>query len=278
MNASGCYSSTIEQIMALDNMQSCGAIVSKSCTIDPQNGNPTPRLYYDEDICINSMGLPNYGHSYYSNIKTNKLYIQSVYPHNVDDIDILLNTNTNFIEINLSCPNVSSKHKFENYEMYFDKIKQNRKDKIIGIKMAPIFDYNDYGIMGNLLLKYDINFITCCNSIPNCLVVDYNLEQTVIKPNNGLGGMSFKGVSLSNVYNFYKILNDKIDIIGCGGINNGRDVIDYILCGAKCIQLGNILLRKGKDVFNKIENEIYDILHKKGYNDIGDIYGKIKVC
>lgn len=278
MNASGCLSSTTSNIQQLDNAQSCGAIVSKSCTINPQNGNSLPRLYYDDDICINSMGLPNYGHQYYSNIKTTKPYIQSIYPHNINDISPLLDTNANIIEINLSCPNTSTHHKFENYEMYFDKIKQNKKDKIVGIKMAPIFDINDYKHMSNLLLKYDMNFITCSNTIPNCLVVDHNTQQTVIHPNNGLGGMSFKHISLANVYNFHKILNNKIDIIGCGGINNGKDVIDYILCGAKCIQLGSVLLRKGINVFNDIHNEVYDILHKKNCKSINDIYGKITIC
>ena len=89
MNASGCYSSTIEQLKELDCIFKCGAIVSKSCTISPQTGNELPRLYTDESICINSMGLPNFGCKYYSNITLNKLHIQSVYPKNINVINVV---------------------------------------------------------------------------------------------------------------------------------------------------------------------------------------------
>jgi dihydroorotate dehydrogenase (fumarate) len=286
MNASGCYSSTIQQLEELDRTPSCGAIVSKSCTLLAQDGNEHPRLYIGENahtntctnICINSMGLPNLGHKYYSNITTNKLYIQSVYPKNIGELDELFTTKTNIIEVNMSCPNVVTSYKFNNYELYLDKINQIKKDKIIGIKLPPLFDLEEYNIMSNLLLKYNISFITCTNTIPNCLVIDYKKEETVIRPNNGLGGMSFKPVSLSNVYNFYRILGDKIDIIGCGGIMTGLDVFEYILCGAKCVQLGSCLLKEGGNSFGRIEKELYDIMEVKGYNNVDDFRGRVRVC
>ena len=278
MNASGCYSSTIEQLKELDCIFKCGAIVSKSCTISPQTGNELPRLYTDESICINSMGLPNFGCKYYSNITLNKLHIQSVYPKNINDLNELFTTKSNMIEVNMSCPNVLASYNFDNFELYLNKINQIKKDKIIGIKLAPIFDLKEYGIMSNLLLKYNINFITCTNTIPNCLVVDYKRESTVIRPNNGLGGMSYKAVSLANVYNFHKILGDKIDIIGCGGITTGKDVFEYILCGAKCVQLGNCLLKEGVDCFGRINRELQCIMLNKGYEHISDFLGKVKLC
>jgi len=278
MNASGCYSSTLDQINKLDKTKSCAVVMSKSCTVISQDGNLRPRLYLDDTQCLNSMGLPNLGHDYYSNININKPYIQSIYPKTIDDLDKLFDTNSKIIEVNMSCPNVSSSYNINNYESYLDKIYQLKKDKIVGLKLAPIFDLKEYHIMSNMILKYDINFITCSNSIPNCLIVDFINEKTVIKPNNGLGGMSLKAISLSNVYNFHKILKDKVDIIGAGGITCGKDVFEYILCGAKCVQIGSTLLRDGTKCFERIENELHDIMKMKNYNKISDFYGKIKLC
>lgn len=276
MNASGCRCSTVEQINKLDNNKSCGAIVSKSCTVLPQDGNPQPRLYINDTKCINSMGLPNFGHKYYSNILTNKLYIQSIYPHNLEELDTLFDTKSKVIEVNLSCPNVMSKHKFDTYEMYLNKIYKIKGDKIIGIKLPPVFNLDDYHVFSTLLLKYEINYIVCCNTIPNCLIINYKSEHVMLKPNNGLGGMSFKEISLANVYNFHKLLGDKIDIVGCGGINNGSDVFEYILCGAKCVQLGSCLIRDDK-CFERIEKELNDIMVMKGYTGLDNFFGKIRV-
>ena len=90
--------------------------------------------------------------------------------------------------------------------------------------------------------------------------------------------MSFKAVSLANVYQFYKRLKNKIDIVGCGAIKNGKDIFDYLLCGAICVQIGSQLLREGLNVFERLECELKDIMNKKGYKTINDFQGKIKVC
>lgn len=278
MNASGCNSSTTNQIKELDITPGCGAILSKSCTVNPQDGNPTPRLYFDDNVCINSMGLPNFGCDYYSKIYTKKPYIHSIYPHDPIELDKLFANDSDIIELNLSCPNaISGQHKFETYDLYLDKINQYTKDKFVGIKLAPIFNLKEYYVMSSLLLKYNIDFITCCNTVPNCLIIDYETEETMIKPNYGLGGMSFKPVSLSNVYNFHRILGDQIDIIGSGGINTGKDVFEYILCGAKCVQLGACLLREGLGCFGRISKELCEVMKEKGYGGLDDFRGCVKV-
>jgi dihydroorotate dehydrogenase (fumarate) len=276
LNASGCYSSTLSQIQELDQIPSCGAIVSKSCTIQPQFGNPHPRFYQDDKVCINSMGLPNFGHNYYSNITTNKLYIQSVYPKTINDLDVLFNTKSMVIEVNMSCPNVN--YKLDNYEECLDKIKLIKNNKIVGLKMSPIFDIQGYDIMSNLILKYDIDYIVCSNNIGNCLVVDWEKEETVIHPNFGLGGMSMKSVSLANVYNFSRRLGNRCDVVGCGGIESGRDAFEYILCGAKCVSIGSCLLKEGIGCFGRIEWELLEIMRNKGYRDVGEFCGMVKNC
>lgn len=270
LNASGCYSTTIEQLEELNQNQYCYGIVSKSATLLPQSGHPHPRLYIDEDCCINSIGLENKGLEYYNNIKTNKLYVQSLYTDNLDNIEQLLkNVKSEVIEFNLSCPNLSSL----NFKEYLDTINKYRSDKIIGIKMPPLLYKNDIINYSNLLNKYKIDFITCCNNIPNCLVIEDN--QTVIYPNSGLGGMSFKHLALGNVYQFYQHFNGII--IGCGGVKTGKDVYEYVLVGVSYIQIGSTLLREGPNCFERINKEFQFLLNQRGYTSYNDIKGKLKI-
>ena len=50
-----------------------------------------------------------------------------------------------------------------------------------------------------------------------------------------------KPVALANVRSFYKLLGDRMMIIGCGGIKTGVDVFEHLLAGASLVQLGTVL-------------------------------------
>ncbi len=294
MNASGCWCTTEKE---LDDLyySNAGAIVSKSGTMCPRNGNPKPRFFMDGVgvTSINSMGLPNLGYEFYlayGKKITMKPFIQSVHPFSLDELDTMLarieiaSTKRNLVEINITCPNImngSNTNTFENFEKYMDRINQNTSEKnICGLKLSPLFEPDHFDIMSRLLLKYNIGFITCVNSIPNGLIIDPRTETTQIYPKSGLGGIGgtyCKPTALSNVYNFSQRLADKIDIIGCGGICSGPDAFEHILCGAKAVQLGTYLVNKSPGCFNNIENELKYLMESKKYSSINDFRGKIKV-
>lgn len=288
MNASGCHCTTEEQLIDLFNSK-CGCVISKSSTINSRSGNEEPRYYYDEYGSINAMGLPNFGYKFYTKYYNynDKPYIQSIYPFNISEMSTMLNhinkdKYKRLVEVNISCPNlIGHSIDFESIESYLDQIKQSNFQYLnIGIKMAPIYQLNHFNVISNLLFKNDIKFITCCNSITNGLIIDTINETTCIHPKDGIGGIGglyMKPTSLSNVYNFHKILNDKIDIIGCGGISKGKDIFDYILCGAKAVQIGTCLVQEGTKCFDRLLNEFEQIMYLKKYNNLNEFRGQIKV-
>jgi dihydroorotate dehydrogenase (fumarate) len=288
MNASGCWCTTAQELDDLNTSKS-GAIVSKSGTVMSREGNPMPRFYNDTYGSINSMGLPNlgyefyYGYSFYAKLK--KPFIQSIHPLVYDDLDIMFKTikTRNLLEVNISCPNLVDgiENTFEKYEKYMDRLNQER-DKKCGMKLAPFFELGHFDVMSRLLLKYNIKFITCINSISNGLIVDYVGECTRILPKNGLGGIGglyCKPTALANVYNFYKRLGNNIDIIGCGGISSGVDAFEHILCGAKAVQVGTHLIKaEPMECFNNLEMELFLIMKRKNYTCIDDFMGKIRMA
>ena len=130
--------------------------------------------------------------------------------------------------------------------------------------------------------KYPLHFITCVNSIGNGLLVDLENRTTRIRPKDGMGGiggMYIKPIGLSNVRNFYlefQKQNVPIQVIGCGGIQNGNDVLEYILCGASAVQIGTQLYREDVGVFIRIEKEIKKWLLENNLEDIMELQGKLK--
>ena len=63
-NASGCHCTLASQLDELNASQS-GAVLTKSITLQPRKGNPTPNYHHDGLGSINSKGSPNMGFHYY---------------------------------------------------------------------------------------------------------------------------------------------------------------------------------------------------------------------
>lgn len=294
INASGCWCTTGEE---LDNlMESCsGAVVSKSSTIEYREGNEKPRYNETELGTINSMGVPNFGYQFYMNYnlkkEKEKPFIQSIIPFCKGDMILMLKKinnlkiNNNIVEINLSCPNIIKKkvvgldmESLEDYLVCLDNL--NLENLTVGIKLPPYYEQYQFDEVSNLILKYkkNIKFITCINSIINGLLIDIEEEKTLIYPKGGLGGIGGQyclPTALSNVKNFYDRLGDKVQIIGCGGIKSGKEVFSHILAGASIVSVGSQLIKEGPKVFDRLNNELIEIMNKKNYKSINEFRGKL---
>ena len=72
------------------------------------------------------------------------------------------------------------------------------------------------------------------------------------------------------------LLDKSVSVIGCGGIKNGQDAFEHILCGASAVQIGTQFMREGTGCFERIESELLALMKEKGYNSINDFKGKLK--
>ncbi|MFP4097953.1 MAG: dihydroorotate oxidase [Alphaproteobacteria bacterium] len=290
-NASGPLCATEKELDAIGK-SAAGAILAKSATLEYREGNPEPRYYETDWGSINSMGLPNEGYEYYAAYAQkakahNKPYIVSVsgmgFEDNTTMVEALAdNEHVDAIELNLSCPNVPGKpqagYDFEQSRTLLEKVFKVARQPL-GVKLPPYFDIPHFEMMAEILNDFPIAFATCINSIGNGLVVDPQKESVVIRPKHGFGGIGgdfAKPTALANVRQFYKLLKDDVAIIGVGGIKNGTDAFEHILCGASALQIGTQFMREGTDCFARIARELQDVMHEKGYKSIDDFKGKLK--
>jgi dihydroorotate dehydrogenase (fumarate) len=290
MNAAGALCVTRDELLALGKSRA-GAIVTKSMTIEPRQGNPEPRYYAFPGGSINSMGLPNLGYRAYAELipelkKFGKPVIASIaglceddFPTIAAAIDAAM---PDLIEVNLSCPNIPGKPQI-GYDPEATERLLKRVRKVVtvpmGVKLPPYFDPAHHEVMGNVIGRCNVDFLNLINSVGNGLVVDPEREAVVIKPKGGFGGLGgtlIKPVALANVRAFYKIFQGRIPIIGTGGVVDGVDAFEHFLCGASAVQIGTVLVEEGLEVFGRLETELAAILQKKGYRSIADCRGKLK--
>lgn len=292
MNASGVHCMTTTELVELEQ-SNAGAFITKSCTLNERAGNPEPR-YFDVPLgSINSMGLPNRGFDYYLDYALNyeKQQTQPLFfsiagmsaAENLEMLTMIEKSDFQGItELNLSCPNVPGKPQLAyDFEATEDLLQQvfARFTKPLGIKLPPYFDLAHFDQMAEILNQFPLTYVNSINSIGNGLYIDTQKEAVVIKPKEGFGGLGgeyVKPTALANVRAFYTLLKPEIKIIGTGGIRNGQDAFEHLLCGATMLQIGTELHKEGPKIFDRITKELEQIMTEKGYRTIDEFRGKLK--
>jgi dihydroorotate dehydrogenase (NAD+) catalytic subunit len=86
-----------------------------------------------------------------------------------------------------------------------------------------------------------------------------------------LSGSAIKPIAIRCVYDIYERV--KIPIIGCGGITNWHDAVEFLLAGASAIQIGTAIALKGPSVFKTVSHGIETYLKRKGFRSVQEIVG-----
>jgi dihydroorotate dehydrogenase len=260
LNSSGCWCNTKKQIEKLYNSD-LGGVVLKTCSLYSNDGNSEINYYHDkiDNIKLNCKGLPNMGYEYYKNIIlefNKKPLILSVTSKSYDDLRFILLdfdfsiNNKVMVEINMSCPNIEYRIPGYHCKDILKLVKYlrnlNTKKIVYGIKLPPIFEIEKCMKIGKILNDNNdiIRFIVCSNTIPNGYTRDVQLSNVY----GGISGRINKYIALSNVKTFNNILKN-IYIIGCGGIYDTDDIVDYINEGASLVQIGS-------SVYNDVIDEL----------------------
>ncbi|WP_220739783.1 dihydroorotate oxidase [Leuconostoc miyukkimchii] len=294
LNAAGVMCQTTAEIDTVLASKHTGSVVTKSATLANRKGNPSPRYYELKNGLgtINSMGLPNEGFDYYMNYVATKATEKPIFfsigglskSENINMLHQLQDSDfAGLIELNLSCPNVPGKpqtaYDFETTEEILTDVFSFFK-KPLGVKLPPYFDIVHFDMIASILNKFPLAFVNTINSIGNGLVIDEATDTVVIKPKDGFGGIGgtlVKATALANVRALRQRLNEDIKIIGTGGVTTGRDVYEHILCGADLVEVGSQLAIEGIEVFERLENELREILTEKGYHSLAEVRGQLKV-
>lgn len=291
-NAAGPRCVTKDELERIGQSKSA-AIMSKSCTLESRKGNPEPRYYEFGPNSINSMGLPNLGYKEYASIfpnltKHNKPLFISASGLKLEDNLVIIKKlckieELDGIELNLSCPNIIGKpqmgYDFEQSKEVLEKVGKICT-KPLGVKLPPYFDMAHFKEMASILDESKVKFVTCINSPGNGLVIDADKEEVVIKPKGGFGGIggpAIKPHGLANVRMFRELLKPEISVVGVGGITTGKDVFEYLLAGADAVQLGTVFMQENTFVFERILNELAEVMRKKRYSSLDEFKGKLKV-
>lgn len=261
-----------------------GGICTKGLTINPKEGNDGIRIHETRGGIINSIGLQNPGVDYFINHelknmkKMNTNIIANVGGGSIEDylkaIEKLNSVDLDFIELNISCPNVKEGGmafgiKSKVAYSVVSEVKKICKKPLI-IKLSP--NAEDIVDMAIKCCEAGAEAISLVNTF-KAMAVDVKNRKAVF--NNitaGLSGPAIKPIALRMVYEVCKNVN--VPVIGLGGINTWEDAIEFIMVGATAIQVGTanfINPYRASEIVDGIE----DYMQKEGIKDLSEIKGII---
>jgi len=284
LTASGCFSYGEEASEVFD-LSLLGGVVTKSLTYLPREGHPPPKV--DETACgmLNAIGLTNVGVECFLRDKLPFLArhdtrcIVSIAGSKIAEYGRIAErladrNDIDALEVNISCPNVDEGGlEFGAYAEPAGKVIAEVKryfPRTVIAKLSP----NVTDIV-EIAHRVEGSGADCISLINTLVGTSIDIKKREFKLSNRFGGLSgpaIKPVALAMVYKVANAVN--IPIIGLGGITTPSDAIEFLLAGARAIQVGTACF------FNplapvEIIDGIADYLEKNGITDVNEIIGTV---
>lgn len=232
------------------DINTLGTFSFKGTTLDPRFGNPTPRIAECEMGMLNSVGLQNPGvdkviSEELPKLKRvfNKPVMANVSGFSIDEYVKTVQKLENeeqigWFEINISCPNVHGGGlafgtSAENAAAVTKAVKQVTK-KPVFIKLSP--NVTDIVSIAKACEENGADGISLINTLLGMRIDLKTRKPILANKAGGFSGPAIKPVALRMVYQVYDAV--KIPIIGMGGIQSAEDVIEFMLAGARAVQVG----------------------------------------
>jgi len=271
MLASGILDLTKE---SMERFGGAGAVVTKSVGIEERKGYKNPVFYEMEYGILNAIGLANPGIEEY--IKeldgiTIENVIGSIFGKDMKEFGYLANKISPYvkaIEMNMSCPHARKVGVEYPDDEIADAVNEARKaGKPVFVKLGAenILKRTERAMEGGADAVVAINTI-------RAMAIDIETGMAVLS--NKVGGYSGKGIKPVGIRCVYEIAsNYDVPVIGVGGITNAEDVIEYMMAGARAVQIGTGVYYKDVGIFLEICTHLEKWLDEHGYSHINDIVG-----
>lgn len=225
-----------------------GAVSLKGLTLNKKEGNDGVRIWETAGGMLNSIGLENPGVGAFvesydeikSRIQTVKIinlggdsldeYMEGARLLNEIDIDIL--------ELNISCPNVKSGGMLfgvcEKSAYEVTRAVKNITRFPLMVKLSP--NVTDIAAMAASCQDAGADALSLINTVQGMAIDIQNRRPVFDNIYAGLSGAAIKPIALRMVHQAAKAVD--IPIMGIGGIYSAKDVIEFLMAGARCVQIG----------------------------------------
>lgn len=274
-----------EEFADFIDLERLGGFIVKGTTLEPRQGNPYPRMAETPAGMLNAVGLQNKGVDH---------FIADTYPHLKDlKTNVLVNvsgakiedyvavaeklaplTSIPAIEVNISCPNVKQGGMAfgTTCEGAAQVTAAMRKawPRTLIVKLSP--NVTSIADIARAVEAEGADSVSLINTIMGMAIDVERRRPCLSTVTGGLSGAAVRPVAVRMVWQTAKAV--KIPVIGLGGISSGRDAIEFMLAGARAVQIGTANFIDPQVTVKAID-WMEDWCRRQGVRDINDIVGEI---
>ena len=246
--ASGTFGYGLEYSSLVD-LNGLGAFSTKGLSLKPKIGNPVPRVIETSSGMLNSIGLENIGIDAFLTEKLTQLknidtciivnffgetsyeYVEMALA--LSDVERL-----DALEMNVSCPNIDKGGlQFSSDPGVLAELVsavRNVTKKFLIVKLSP--NVTDITLLARAAENAGADALSVCNTFVGMSIDLKTRKPHLANKTGGLSGPAIKPLALNLVYKTAQMV--KIPVIGIGGITSGDDAVEFLLAGAKAVQIG----------------------------------------
>jgi dihydroorotate dehydrogenase (NAD+) catalytic subunit len=267
-----------------------GGFITKSITLRPRKGNPTPRIVETDAGMLNAIGLANVGLDRFVAEKLPVIAQMSV-PVFVNVAGELIEDYVAVVrrlaaepavagfELNISCPNVakggiSFGRDPEQVREITAAVRRAAGDKTLIVKLSPCV--TDISVIARAAVEAGADALSLINTF-TAMVIDIETRAPVLA--NRTGGLSGPAVKPIAVYLVNKVHNEVakeagIPILGLGGIRTAADALEFLIAGASAVAVGTASFIQ-PDCAARIIEGIRDYCVAHGLARLSDLIGSL---
>lgn len=271
-----------EEYADMFDLKVLGGVCSKGLTLNGKYGNEGERLFETSAGLINSIGLqnPGVGHFIAEELPRMLTLGTAVFANlgggSVEDYEegarLLDATAVDFIELNISCPNVKQGGiaygiRPDSAKEVVGRVRAATKKPLV-VKLSP--QAEDIPRMAAACVEAGADALSLVNTFQAC-AIDIERRRPVF--NNifaGLSGPAVKPIALRMVWQAVSAVD--VPVIGLGGITTGADALEFIMAGAAAVQVGTASFMDPR-ACGRITAEIGAWMDRHGVKDLSEIRG-----
>ena len=273
--ASGTFGFGQEYEGLLD-ISGLGGICTKGLTLEKRPGNSGQRLAETPAGMMNSIGLENPGiPGFLENElprmkKLDTVIIANLSGSTVEEYvrgaELLDSSGVDMIELNISCPNVKaggmafgldSKAAAE----VTSAVRNAAKNKPLMVKLSP--NAGNLAAIARACVASGADALSLVNTFKAVVIDIRNRKPVFDNISAGLSGPAIRPIALRMVWDLYDAV--KVPIVGMGGIACADDALEFLLAGAKAVQVGSATFAH-PPLMNEIVDGIRTYMKENGFS------------
>jgi dihydroorotate dehydrogenase (NAD+) catalytic subunit len=282
MTASGTFGYGREYQPFFD-LNQLGALVTKGLSLKPLAGNPPPRICETTGGMLNAIALENVGVEAFIRDKLPFLVgleipvIVNILGHSLKEYPEVARRldgqpGIAALEINISCPNVARGGLAFGSDprlaaKVVSRVRQATTFPLV-TKLTPLV--TDIGLIARAVEEAGSDALSLINTVPAMAVDIQTRKSRLGQISGGLSGPAIKPVALRLVHLAAQAV--KIPVIGLGGVRTSEDALEFLLVGARAVQIGTANFIRPTAALEIIEG-IRRFLTEQGIPKIDELIG-----